>query len=51
MENMFQIFKRNLRKKTLVHFKEFVTGPGDTSVICVISSGQVILLFEFTFHL
>lgn len=49
MENMFQIFKRNLRKKTLVHFKEFVTG--DTSVICVTGSGQVILLFEFIFHL
>ena len=30
MENMFQTFKRNLRKKTLGHFKECVTGPGDT---------------------
>ena len=48
MENMFQTLKRNLRKKTLGHFKECVT---DTSVVCVISSRQVILLFEFTFHL
>lgn len=50
MENMFQTFKRNLRKKTLDHFKECVTGPGDTSLVCVTSSRQVILLFEFTFH-